>query len=75
MAELKFKMAERAVFFLNTFNFSSDTRGHFSNVNTFWHLWPLGQQNAPQIFEEAYNNFKAVMISAHLSHLTNSISD
>ncbi len=24
--------------------FSSATRGHFSNVNIFWHLWPLGQK-------------------------------
>ena len=29
MAEFKFKMAE----LLDSFNFSSDTRGHFPNVN------------------------------------------
>ncbi len=48
--------------FFYTLNFSSATKGHFSNVNIlqmqtyFWHLWPLGQKVVSQIFNNCCSN-------------------
>ena len=53
MAELKFKMADFAV--LDTFNFCSATRGHFSNIDQFGIFGHL-VKNAPRIFERWSSN-------------------
>ncbi len=60
MAELKFKMVQCELF-LDTFNFRSDTRGHFSNVNTW-------SKNAPQICERRSSN---KVIEGNVQELSN----
>ena len=58
MAELKLKLL-----FLDTFNFSSDTRGHFSDVNTLLESLAIWSKKMPvRVIEgnmQEGSNFKA----------------
>ncbi len=50
MAELKFKMADFAVILILLIS-ALPLGVTFQMQTHFWHPWPLGQKNAPRIFE------------------------